>query len=189
MFSFTSPYGKMWLQNSGVSPRLSSGASTPARYSLSQRRGRSEGFLSRNMATSSRRSYAQTMNRLTAEHGALLVGAVDGATLDAFTAAAWGTGAPATWNRHVATVRSFTAFARRRGWMTIDPAGVLERRTEPADRTTAIAASSLERHSLTSHGLGQAHALAAGFAGWRLSTSRHHDWRPARAGGDDGARV
>lgn len=104
-----------------------------------------EAFLSRNMATTTRRSYAQTMNRLTAEHGALPVGAVDGATLDAFTVAAWGKCAPATWNRHVATLRSFTAFARRRGWLTVDPAGVLERRTEPAERTKAIAASSLER--------------------------------------------
>lgn len=51
----------------------------------------------------------------------------------------------ATWNRHVATLRSFTAFARRRGWLTADPAGVLERRNEPADRTKAIARSSLER--------------------------------------------
>jgi integrase len=42
-------------------------------------------------------------------------------------------------------LRSFTAFARRRGWLTADPAGVLERRTEPADRTKAIAAASLER--------------------------------------------
>jgi hypothetical protein len=30
MFSLTSPYGRMWLQNSGVSPRLSSTVSTPS---------------------------------------------------------------------------------------------------------------------------------------------------------------
>jgi integrase len=35
--------------------------------------------------------------------------------------------------------------ARRRGWLTTDPASVLERRTQPADRTRAIAAASLER--------------------------------------------
>jgi site-specific recombinase XerD len=60
-------------------------------------------------------------------------------------AATWGQCAAATWNRHVATLRSFTAFARRRGWLTTDPASVLERRSEPADRTKAIAAASLER--------------------------------------------
>ena len=32
-----------------------------------------------------------------------------------------------------------------RGWLTADPAGVLERRNEPADRTKALARSSLER--------------------------------------------
>lgn len=102
-------------------------------------------FLSRVMAMTTRRSYAQTMNRLTVEHGALPVAAMDGATLDAFTAEMWGECGPATWNRHVATLRSFTAFARRHGWLAGDPAAVLERRTEPADRTKAIARSSLER--------------------------------------------
>ena len=104
-----------------------------------------DAFLHRDMAATTRRSYAQTITRLTAEQGALPVGALDGVTLDAFTAAAWGQCGPATWNRHVATLRSFTAFARRRGWLTADPAGVLERRNEPADRTKAIARSSLER--------------------------------------------
>ena len=80
-----------------------------------------------------------------AVQGALPVGTLDAAPLDAFSAAAWGQCGPATWNRHVATLRSFTAFARRRGWLTADPAGVLERRNEPADRTKAIARSSLER--------------------------------------------
>ena len=104
-----------------------------------------EAFLSRGMAMTTQRSYAQTMNRLTAKHGAMPVGALDGAILDAFTAAAWDDCGPATWNRHVATLRSFTAFARRHGWLAADPAAVLERRTEPADRTKAIARSSLER--------------------------------------------
>lgn len=104
-----------------------------------------DAFLGRDMAATTRRSYAQTITRLTAEQGALPVGALNGATLDAFTTAAWGQCGPATWNRHIATLRSFTAFARRRGWLSSDPAGVLERRNEPADRTKAIARSSLER--------------------------------------------
>ena len=107
--------------------------------------GAADGFLSRDMAMTTRRSYAQTMNRLTAVHGTLPVGALDGATLDAFTTTMWGDCGPATWNRHIATLRSFTAFARRHGWLAGDPAAVLERRTEPADRTKAIARSSLER--------------------------------------------
>ena len=104
-----------------------------------------DAFLSRDMAATTRRSYAQTITRLTAEHGALPVAAFDDATLDTFTAATRGSCGPATWNRHVATLRSFTAFARRHGWLAGDPAAVLERRTEPADRTKAITRSSLER--------------------------------------------
>jgi site-specific recombinase XerD len=104
-----------------------------------------DAFLGRDMAATTRRSYTQTMNRLTAQHGAQAVAALDGETLDAFTATAWGHCAAATWNRHVATLRSFTAFAQRRGWLAADPAAVLERHTEPADRTKAIARSSLER--------------------------------------------
>jgi integrase len=104
-----------------------------------------DAFLRRDMAMTTRRSYAQTMSRLTAKHGALPVAALDGAILDAFTAGMWGQCGPATWNRHVATLRSFIAFARRHGWLAGDPAAVLERRTEPADRTKAIARSSLER--------------------------------------------
>ena len=49
-----------------------------------------EAFLQRDMAATTRRSYTQTINRLTAEHGTLALGALDGATLNAFTAAAWG---------------------------------------------------------------------------------------------------
>jgi integrase len=85
------------------------------------------------------------MNRFAASHGDLPVSAIDGATLATFAATAWGECAPATWNRHVATLRSFTAFARRQGWLADDPASVLERRKEPADRTKAISAASLQR--------------------------------------------
>ncbi len=104
-----------------------------------------EAFLARPMSETTRRSYAQTMGRLGALHGDLAVAALDGATLDRFADTAWGACAPATWNRHVATLRSFTAHARRRGWTVGDPAAGLERRREPEDRTKAIAASSLER--------------------------------------------
>ena len=104
-----------------------------------------EAFLARSMAATTRRSYAQTMTRLGARHGALAVSALDSATLDRFTTAAWGACAPATWNRHVATLRSFTAYAQRPGWIAGDPAAVLQRRREPDDRTKAIAAAALDQ--------------------------------------------
>ena len=58
---------------------------------------------------------------------------------------AWGGRAPATWNRQVATVRSFLAFCRRRRWLVEDLSVDLERRPEPADRTKAIPLPELER--------------------------------------------
>ena len=104
-----------------------------------------EAFLAGNMPATTRSSYAQTMTRLCQAHADLPLPALDGATLETFTSSAWDTCAPATWNRHVATLRSFAAHAGRRGWITVDPAAVLERRKEPEDRTKAIAQSSLEQ--------------------------------------------
>lgn len=105
----------------------------------------SEAFLARDMPATTRRSYGQTMTRLAAEHGDLALSALHGTALDSFTARTWGGCAPPTWNRHVATLRSFTAFARRKGWLADDPAAVLGRRTEPTDRTKSITAASLAR--------------------------------------------
>jgi hypothetical protein len=62
-------------------------------------------------------------------------------TADQVTAAvtaAWARRAPATWNRYVATVRSFFGFCRRRRWLVDDLTADLERRPEPADPTKAI---------------------------------------------------
>jgi integrase len=92
--------------------------------------------------TASRRSYRQTLQHLASAIGDdRALGAVDGTTVEH----AWGHCAPATWNRHVATVRSFVAFCRRHGWLVEDVAGGLDRRREPADRTKAIPRAELER--------------------------------------------
>lgn len=61
------------------------------------------------------------------------------------TADSWGTLAPATWNWHVATLRSFTAFCRRTGWLQVDLCAGRERRPEKADHTKAVGDTSLER--------------------------------------------
>jgi integrase len=98
------------------------------------------------LAPTTRRSYQQTLDRLErklcAEHP------LEDLTVEAVTVAvttAWGRCSPATWNRHVATVRSFVAYCRRRRWLTRDLAADLERRPEPADRTKAIPLAELER--------------------------------------------
>jgi integrase len=98
------------------------------------------------LADSTRRSYDQTLTRLVHALGAHRQLAT--LTADEFEAAvttAWGGCAPATWNRHVATVRSFLGFCRRRGWLTEGLAGRLDRRREPTDRTKAIPLTDLER--------------------------------------------
>jgi integrase len=106
-----------------------------------------DAFLARaDLAASSRRSYAQTLRRLAVELGAdRRLGDVDADELGAAVERAWGGCAPATWNRHVATTRSFVTFCGRRGWL---PSGLevrVERRREPADRTRAIAYVQIDR--------------------------------------------
>ena len=109
--------------------------------------GAAAAFLAQpSLARSTRRSYDQTLTRLVHE----LAGdrPLSALTVEAVTlavTAAWGARAPATWNRHVATVRSFLGFCRRRRWLGEELAADLERRPEPVDRTKAIPLPELER--------------------------------------------
>jgi len=102
-------------------------------------------FLARATAITTRRSYGQTMSALTAVYGDRPLEVLDGPAVVEFAADSSGALAPATWNRHVATLRSFTAFCRRQGWLQVDPCAGLERRPEKTDRTKAVADTSLER--------------------------------------------
>jgi integrase len=98
------------------------------------------------LARSTRRSYDQTLTRLVRDLGGDRP--LSTLTMEAVTVAvttAWGGQAPATWNRHVATVRSFLGFCRRRRWLVDDLTVDLERQPEPADRTKAISLPELER--------------------------------------------
>ncbi len=104
-----------------------------------------DAFLARATAPTTRRSYAQTMRALTPAYGDRLLDALDGPAVAALAAHSWGALAPATWNRHVATLRSFTVFCRRTGWLQVDLCAGLERRPERTDRTKAVAGTSLER--------------------------------------------
>ena len=95
------------------------------------------------LSEQTRRSYRLTLAALTA--------ALDSAgaepSREAIEAAAhlrWGRVAPATWNRHAATVRSFLRYAARH--RLLPELGVeLDRRREPADRTRALPKAALER--------------------------------------------
>jgi integrase len=66
------------------------------------------------------------------------------ASIEAAAQLRWGTVAPATWNRHAATIRSFLRYAARHGLLGelyVD----LDRRREPADRTRALSHAALKR--------------------------------------------
>ena len=57
----------------------------------------------------------------------------------------WHHASPATWNRHVATVRSFARYCERTRILGIDDDVELQRRVEKHDHTRSIALASLER--------------------------------------------
>ncbi|MGO9791504.1 MAG: Uma2 family endonuclease [Solirubrobacteraceae bacterium] len=88
------------------------------------------------LADSSRRYYTQTLGRLRRELGPERpLQSVSGRELDQAVVGTWGACAPATWNRHLATLRSFSTFCARQGWVSEPLVDVLARRREPADRT------------------------------------------------------
>jgi len=104
-----------------------------------------DAFLARATAPTTRRSYAQTMRALTAAYGDRLLDALDGPAVAALAAHSWGALAPATWNRHVATLaRSPCSAAAPAGCRsTCAPAWNGARKR--TDRTKAVADTSLER--------------------------------------------
>ncbi|WP_245930236.1 tyrosine-type recombinase/integrase [Allonocardiopsis opalescens] len=94
-----------------------------------------------------RRAYAQTLVAL--EQAAVCgpSAPVEVAfTPDAAAAALarWESAAPATWNKHLAALRSFASYCARREWLTTDPTHLLERRKEPRRGDKSVPAARLE---------------------------------------------
>jgi hypothetical protein len=137
----------------------------PARDRPPTLREAADAFLAQpDLAASSSRSYAQTLGRLQRDLGPERpLEWVYGREFDRAVVEAWGGCAPATWNRQAATVRSFSAFCVRRGWVGEPFAEALARRREPADRTRAIPYAQLERLWRRDDGVVREKAL------WRLS--------------------
>ncbi len=99
------------------------------------------------LAASSRRSYEQTLGRLRDALGAEL--RLELLTADDVAAVVhdtWGRGVAArTWNRHVATVRSFARRCQSEGWLARPVDAGLARRRELPDRTKAIPYAKLDQ--------------------------------------------
>jgi integrase len=100
----------------------------------------------RDLAPSSRRSYAQTTGRLLRAFGPeQLLGELAPAVVAATLEQAWGRCSPRTWNRHLSALGSFVALCRRRGWPVQDLVAGLDRRREKADNTRVLSFLELER--------------------------------------------
>ena len=105
-----------------------------------------DAFLSQPRPATTARTYTRTLERLARQLGRdRPIADVTGGELDDAASQLWGSLAPRTWNRHLATTGSFLAWCRRHGW----PAGNLElradRRAAPGDDTRAIPLPELER--------------------------------------------
>jgi len=101
-------------------------------------------FVRRDLAPGTRRLYGLTLEVV----GAHLTGsglvAIRGADVTRAVASAYPNASAATWNRVVATIRSFWSFAQRQGWTDTDVVSGLERRRVVEDHTRVLSRAELE---------------------------------------------
>ena len=102
-----------------------------------------DAFLSQpDLAPGTRAKYRQTLAVVEDELGDA---PVTGASLAGVIAQRWYGASPATWNRHLATVRSLARYCLRTGLLEIDGEFGLQRRAETHDHTRSIPLATLER--------------------------------------------
>lgn len=99
----------------------------------------------RDLAANSVRAYRITLARVGTHLSAGDLADLQPEQVAAALRAAYPAAAPASWNRHLATVRSFLAYATRQGWTRPDLAATVERRREPADHTRALSRADIDR--------------------------------------------
>ena len=105
-----------------------------------------DAFLRRDLAAGSRRVYKLALDRVERNlNGCEALSGMTPRGLAEAVANAYPDVSPATWNRVVATLRSFTAFCGRQGWIDTDLGAALERRRMPADHSRSLPAAELER--------------------------------------------
>jgi len=97
------------------------------------------------LAPTTERSYRQTLAVVVDALGSEMpIAELEPAGLERLLEQRWGKAAAATWNRQVATLRSFLSYCRRRSWLT-EATLEAKRRREHEDRTRSIPALELER--------------------------------------------
>lgn len=107
----------------------------------------SDAFLRRDLATGSRRIYRLTLEAVAVHLPEGHLGDLSPRDLAEALHAAYPKASPNSWNRHVATLRSFAAFAARHGWISHqdDLTRLLERRRAPEDHSKALDRDALDR--------------------------------------------
>ena len=99
----------------------------------------------RDLAKTTRRVYALTLGRLENALGpAFGVGGLDAGVAKEFLQSVYPKVSAATWNRNLATLKSFCAYCRRQGWMVTDPTESIERRRVAVDETRALSYAEIE---------------------------------------------
>lgn len=123
-------------------PTNSSPAGSSSPLLLVPYRRACDAFLSQpDFAGGTRRKYGQTLGAV----GRELDAAPTAALLQAIAADLWSDAAPATWNRHAATIRSFLNYCWREGLVDAEPVIWLRRRREHVDTTRSLLLPALER--------------------------------------------
>ena len=102
-------------------------------------------FADRDLAATTRRTYAATYTAMLAELGAELpVAALTPERLQKLLEQRWAERAPGTWNARIAALQSLTRFCQRQGWLEADPTASLERHRVPRCDSRAIPYDELE---------------------------------------------
>jgi integrase len=105
-----------------------------------------DAFLAQPRPATTARTYTRTLEQLARELGRdRPLAGVTGDELADAASQLWGSLAPRTWNRHLATTGSFLAWCRRHGWPARDLELRADRRAAPGDDTRAIPLPELER--------------------------------------------
>ncbi len=104
-----------------------------------------DAFLRRDLAAGTRRVYRLTLGAVGVHLDDQELATVTAAALGRAVGTAFPDASPATWNRVVATLRSFWAFARKQGWTQVDAVAALERRRVVEDHSRALSREELDR--------------------------------------------
>jgi len=100
---------------------------------------------SRDLSPKSKRVYALTLNRVGDHLPSRALNELSPEALSQALSASYPDAAPNSWNRHIATLRSFCAFCMKRDFLTGDPTQTLERRRAPIDHTKALTRADIDR--------------------------------------------